>query len=89
MIRGMFVFSVLTFLLLAIAALGGCGTGTPVAVGQLKPAPTRCMASPEQLGTLSAGQSLVEQHGKLRRSYVRETSKLRCAQLYIRTITSQ
>lgn len=89
MIRSILVFSALSFALVALAFLGGCGTGTPVAVGQLKPAPTRCMVAPEQLGTLSAGQSLVEQHGKLRLSYARETSKLRCVQRYVRTITRQ
>jgi hypothetical protein len=89
MIRGFRLFIALSTLLLVAAVLAACGTGTPVAVGQLKPAPSRCMVSPEQLGTLSAGQSLVEQHGKLRRSYARETSKLRCTQRYIRTITSR
>jgi hypothetical protein len=89
MIRGIRLFTALSFLLLLAAVLAACSGNPPVNVEKLRGAPARCMTSPEGLSSLSAGQSLVEQHGKLRRSYARETSKLRCTQRYIRTITRQ
>jgi hypothetical protein len=90
MVKGIRVFTALSVapLLVAVLLAGGCATA-PVPGSKLRPAPARCMASPDDLPVLAVGDDLVEKHGRLRRSYARETSKLACTQRYIRTITRQ
>jgi hypothetical protein len=86
MVRFLISATVLAFVLVAMM---GCAKDAAVDVGTLKPAPRRCMEPPAGVEPLKVGDKLVEKHARLYRSYNRETSKLVCAQRYIRTITRQ
>jgi hypothetical protein len=73
------------FILAALPlALGGCAT--PVATEALKPPPSRCMAAPGEIPSVSAGDDMKKVYAALRRRHAAEISKVRCLQAYVRAV---
>jgi hypothetical protein len=76
-------------LIVALCNCMGACADAPFDTSELvKPSP-RCMVAPGALQTLKDGDDLVVAYASAARSYGRETSKLRCLQRYVRTVTKE
>ena len=66
--------------------LAGCA-GTPFPPSELVPPAKRCMFAPRHLASLKVGDDLVSAYASVERQYGNETSKTRCLQKWVRTVT--
>jgi hypothetical protein len=68
--------------------LSGCADA-PFDTSELVKPSARCMVAPGALPKLKEGDDAVQSYASVVRSYGRETSKLRCLQRYVRTVTKE
>lgn len=71
----------------ACVAVAGCADTAPVPPSKLARPAAALMVTPEPLSQVQAGDDLYQSHARLRRSYGRETSKLKRLQRWVRTVT--
>lgn len=76
-------------LLCAYLAITLAGCVSPIQPSRLEPPAQVLMQPPAKVPEVKAGDDLVQEHVKLRRSYLTETDKLSRLQRYIRTILKQ
>lgn len=74
-----------TLAFVQITALSGCGVVAPPS--QLTGPAKRCMVAPQTLKGVPVGGDLVTEYSAVAQAYGRETSKLRCLQKWVRTVT--
>lgn len=66
------------------ASIAGCAPAVPPS--QLSGPPKRCMASPERIPKVKAGDDMIAHDAANIEARKREASKTRCLQRYIRTV---